>query len=114
MSLATLGWNDFFENAFQPFRTADFLPARVALEHKHAYQLLSAADEFTARCTGKLLHTAASRDGLPAVGDWVVAKIRPNETHADIHAVLPRRTKFSRRAAGDTAVEQIVAANVDT
>src|SRR4029078_1916585 len=30
-----------------------------------------------------------------------------------IHAVLPRRTKFSRRAAGDVTQEQIVAANVD-
>jgi ribosome biogenesis GTPase / thiamine phosphate phosphatase len=44
----------------------------------------------------------------------VVARIRPGERHADIHAVLPRRTKFSRRAAGDSAVEQIVTANVDT
>jgi ribosome biogenesis GTPase len=41
-------------------------------------------------------------------------RIRPGETHADIHAVLPRRTKFSRRAAGDDDIEQIVAANVDT
>jgi len=30
-----------------------------------------------------------------------------------IHAVLPRRTKFSRRAAGAETEEQVVAANVD-
>jgi ribosome biogenesis GTPase / thiamine phosphate phosphatase len=114
MSLPSLGWDDFFQNAFQPFATAGFLPARVALEHKHAYELLCAHGELTAECTGKLFHHAISRDALPAVGDWVVARMRPGERHADIHAVLPRRTKFSRRAAGDTAVEQIVAANVDT
>lgn len=113
-SLTAFGWDDFFARAFPSVTDSDLVPARIALEHKHAYELLAAAGEFTAECTGKLLHQAASRDHLPAVGDWVVARIRPGETHADIHAVLPRRTKFSRRAAGETAVEQIVAANVDT
>ena len=114
MSLSSLGWDDVFANHFQPFSSGGFVPARVALEHKHAYELLAADGELTAACTGKLLHHAPARDALPAVGDWVVARIRPGERHADIHAVLPRRTKFSRRAAGDHAVEQIVAANVDT
>jgi ribosome biogenesis GTPase len=122
MTLSLLGWNDFFANAYQPFSTGDFVPARVALEHKHAYELLSMHGELTAECTGKLLYEASTRAKLPAVGDWVVARLRSRETHAgpeqrgraDIHAVLPRRTKFSRRAAGDTGTEQIVAANVDT
>ncbi|HUR56863.1 MAG TPA: ribosome small subunit-dependent GTPase A [Opitutaceae bacterium] len=114
MSLSSLGWDPFFANAFQPYSTGDYLPGRVALEHKNAYELLSAHGDLTAVCTGRLRHAAAARDELPAVGDWVVARPRPGERHADIHAVLPRRTKFSRRAAGDATVEQIVAANVDT
>ncbi len=114
MSLSSLGWHDSFASAFQPYIASGCVPARVALEHKHAYELLTPAGAFTAECTGKLLHTAASRADLPAVGDWVAARPRPGETHADIHGVLPRRTKFSRRAAGDAATEQIVAANVDT
>jgi ribosome biogenesis GTPase len=114
VTLSSLGWDPFFANAFQPYSTDVFLPARIALEHKHAYELLSAHGELTAVCTGRLLHVATARDQLPAVGDWVVVRPRPGERHADIHAVLPRRTKFSRRAAGDVAAEQIVAANVDT
>jgi ribosome biogenesis GTPase len=114
MSLTSLGWNDFFANSFHPHSTSDLLPARVALEHKHAYQLLSAREELTAECTGKLLHAATTRNDLPAVGDWVAVRVRPGEAHADIHAVLPRRTKFSRRAAGEAAAEQIVATNIDT
>ena len=122
MTLSSLGWNDHFEDAYQPFSTSDFVPARVALEHRHAYQLLSPHGELTAACTGKLLHEASTRGALPAVGDWVVARLRSGETlsspeHrlvADIHAVLPRRTKFSRRAPGDADTEQIVAANMDT
>lgn len=113
MHLSSLGWDDSFALAFTPFSASDFVPARVALEHKHAYELLSADGALTAACTGRLLHDATARDDLPAAGDWVVARLRPGEARADIHAVLPRRTKFSRRAAGDTSAEQIVAANVD-
>jgi ribosome biogenesis GTPase len=39
---------------------------------------------------------------------------REGEARADIHVVLPRRTKFSRRASGSEEIEQIVAANIDT
>ncbi|MCK9907129.1 hypothetical protein MXD63_44940, partial [Frankia sp. Cpl3] len=64
--------------------------------------------------TGKLRYTAAGRDDYPAVGDWVVIQPRMEENKAYIHAILPRKSKFSRKAAGDTTDEQIVATNVDT
>lgn len=116
MTLHSFGWDGYFENAFQPFSSGGFVAARVVLEHRHAYQLASAYGDLTASCTGRLLHEAGGRDGLPAVGDWVVTRLRPDDPprFADIHAVLPRRTKFSRRASGDADVEQIVAANIDT
>ena len=113
MHLSALGWDDFFARPFASLAAAGLLPARVALGHKHAFTLLAAPGEFTATCTGKLLHSAATPAALPAVGDWVAMRPRPGEAHADIHAVLPRRTAFSRRATGE-ATEQIVAANVDT
>ncbi len=126
MELSSLGWDDFFARPFASLTSAstasDLVPARVALEHKHAYTLLSLHGELAATCTGKLLHSAPTRADLPAVGDWVVARLRPAESgtcseqrrRADIHAVLPRKTKFSRRASGPDTTEQIVAANVDT
>lgn len=43
----------------------------------------------------------------PAVGDWVVLD------GVFITEVLPRRTVFARRAAGDENVQQVLAANVD-
>jgi len=115
MSLPALGWDEFFARHFAPLALAssDLVPARVTLGHKHAYSLLSAHGELTATCTGKLLHASATRADLPAVGDWVAVRLRPGEARADIHAVLPRKTKFSRRAVGEDA-EQIVAANIDT
>jgi ribosome biogenesis GTPase len=112
--LSALGWTEFHSASFAPFSIDGLVPARVALEHKHAYQLLSAEGEFDAKCTGRLLHTSTQRADLPAVGDWVATRIRTGERRADIHAVLPRRTKFSRAAAGDSGGEQIIATNVDT
>lgn len=122
MTLDSLGWNNGFAEAFQRFSNDGFLPARVALEHKHAYELLSPRGEIAAVCTGRLLHTVRSRAELPAVGDWVAVRLRTPTVGAapapadgaDIHAVLPRQTCFSRRAAGDCDEEQVLAANVDT
>ena len=57
---------------------------------------------------------AKKADQFPAVGDWVGVRRREGEARADIHVVLPRRTKFSRRASGSEEIEQIVAANIDT
>ena len=122
MTLDSLGWNVGFAAAFRQFSNDGLLPARVALEHKHAYELLSPLGEIAAECTGRLLHNARSRGDLPAVGDWVAIRLRtpvlgsvPDPADgADIHAVLPRQTCFSRRAAGDCDDEQILAANVDT
>jgi ribosome biogenesis GTPase len=45
---------------------------------------------------------------LPTVGDWVLA------SGQRIHRVLTRRSAFSRKSAGRTSDQQVVAANVDT
>jgi len=50
-----------------------------------------------------------------AVGDWVVLRAGPAPADPwSIEGILPRRSKFSRQAAGERAEEQVVAANVDT
>jgi ribosome biogenesis GTPase len=123
MSLSFLGWDAFFADAFQPFAAAGLVPARVAVQHKQVFELLTEHGQTAAESTGRLRHAATGRGDLPAVGDWVAVKYRVGESphdpgaarfRADIHAVLPRRTKFSRRAAGAVDAEQVVAANVDT
>ena len=116
MNLSSLGWTPALAQAFEPYAASGFFPARVALEHRHAYVLLTSHGELAAECTGRLLHDVRSDPAAdrPAVGDWVALRLRAGEARADIHAVLPRRTKFSRRAVGRPAAEQVVAANVDT
>jgi ribosome biogenesis GTPase len=55
-----------------------------------------------------------ARVDFPAVGDWVVIEPPVEGADARIVSVLPRKSRFSRRAAGDPTEEQIVAANIDT
>jgi ribosome biogenesis GTPase len=113
-SLEHLGWTADREAEMAPFAARGLEPARVSLEHNHVYRVVGAAGEQLAEASGRLKHEAAARQALPAVGDWVA--IRPNAAgpRVQIAAVLPRRTWFSRQAAGRETGEQIVAANLDT
>ena len=114
VDLSDLGWSEFFETRFQPYRADGLEAARVVLEYNHLYRVLSPHGELLADVAGRLRHEAASRSDLPAVGDWVVIEPRREEGKATIHAVLPRKSKFVRKAAGTRTEEQIVGANIDT
>lgn len=114
MTLSSIGWNDFFEEAFSAFQGGSLIPARVALQHRNYYVLYSAIGELRGETTGKMQYMASGPQDLPAVGDWVVVDPRPEEGGATIVDILPRRTRFSRQAAGRKTEEQIVAANVDS
>ena len=114
MNLAELGWNAFFEGRFSQFKGQGLVPARVACEHRHAYDVLGEAGEMIAEVSGKLRYQTRSRGELPAVGDWVAVQARTSEGRATIQGVLPRKSKFSRKVAGGTSDEQVVAANVET
>ncbi len=113
MNLAGLGWSPFFEEAFAPYAVDSLVPGRVAVQHRGAYEVYTELGELPAEVTGRLCHEALGAGDLPAVGDWVAARPRPEGDRLTIHAVLPRRTKFSRKAAGEEIEEQVVAANVD-
>jgi len=113
MSLRALGWNSFFEEAFAPFARDGFSPARVAVQHRGGYEIWTADEILTGDVSGRFRHQARQPSDYPAVGDWVAIEPLPGETRAVIQAVLPRRTKFSRTAAGIVTEEQLVATNID-
>jgi len=114
ISLSDLGWNEFFENEFRTRDEGGVCPARVVEELKDAYRVRGETCEILANLAGRLRFAAQSREGFPAVGDWVVIAPRENESRATIQCVLPRRSKVSRKAAGRAAAEQVIAANLDT
>jgi ribosome biogenesis GTPase len=111
--LSTLGWNPVFEQEFESYKRDVALPGRVALEYQGLYRIFYEGGELLAEVTGRFRYQARNRSDFPAVGDWV-AVTPTTGGKAIIHGVLPRRSKFSRKVAGEVTEEQIVATNVDT
>jgi ribosome biogenesis GTPase len=100
--------------AFAPFRAEGLEPARVAVAFGATFRVIAHDGEMLADVAGRLKHQAGGRRDLPAVGDWIALKRSTIEGgRATIQGVVPRTSVFSRKVAGDTTVEQIVAANVD-
>jgi ribosome biogenesis GTPase / thiamine phosphate phosphatase len=108
--LATLGWDDGWQRALEPFAADGLTPGRVAVQHRGAYDVMTVEGDVRAKVTPRLRRASTVAE-LPVVGDWVAL------SGDEIAAVLPRRTAFVRRAAADaesgTAREQVVAANAD-
>lgn len=113
-SLEAYGWDESFAEAFAPLAAEGFEAGRVFLQHNRALMLYTALGDLQAETTGRLRFHARGAEDLPAVGDWVAFRRVEGEGKAKIHEILPRRSKFSRKAAGSETLEQIVAANVDT
>ncbi|RRJ97404.1 ribosome small subunit-dependent GTPase A [Opitutaceae bacterium TAV4] len=113
--LHDFGWDAVWAAAFEPHAAAGLEPARVVVElRRHYYAVQTADAELLGECTGRFHHQANTAVDYPAVGDWVAVLRQPDGRRAHIHALLPRRSAFSRRAAGDEEVEQLIAANIDT
>jgi ribosome biogenesis GTPase len=107
-SLAALGFGPFFQE--QSERFGDFIPARIAAEHRGGYEAWTESATGLARLSGKLRHEQEAA----AVGDWVVLHEHPGpDRSVVIEQIFERRTVFTRGAAGRQARPQIVAANVD-
>jgi len=111
--LTALGWDDTLAEEFEPHAQAGLIAGRVAVQHRGAYDVLTAEGELRCDVAGRLYDEAASPADLPAVGDWVAVAARPDEDAGTVQAVLPRRTKFSRKTAWQASEEQVLAANVD-
>lgn len=113
--LSSLGFGSFFE---QQLLSPDGgsgrgLIARIAAEHRGAYEVWSDVGAGRAHLAGRL-RLELEEVGAPGVGDWVVLEDAPApDRTAVIQRVLARRTVFTRGAAGREARAQVVAANVD-
>jgi ribosome biogenesis GTPase len=107
MALTDLGWHAGLDAAFAPFATGGLEPARVAIAYGATFRVYTEDGEELADLSGRLRHEATGRRDLPAVGDWVAVKRTTIEGgRTTIHGVLPRKSLFSRKAAGDETTEQ--------
>lgn len=111
------GWNTFHEANWEEMnndlKINKCIPGRVVLEHKRMYRVVTTEGEWLAVCSGSMQYEAEERQDFPAVGDWVAIEKMPGEERGIIHAIFPRTSLFSRKVAGLTIAEQIIAVNID-
>lgn len=110
--LVALGWTDELEAAFTSYSERGFEPARVVAEHRGGYYVRGERGDRLAHARGRLRDDEIV-GGMPAVGDWVAICDAPGD-RAAIEALLPRRTKVSRKTPWLKAEEHILASNIDT
>lgn len=114
MDLKKIGWDNYFEEKFEEYKSKGYSVGRISSEHKNLYKILTEKGEISGEISGKLRFSAQESGNYPAVGDWVVIIMVAGEDKAIIHDILPRKSKFSRKEAGLNTREQIAASNVDT
>lgn len=71
--LLSLGFGPFFEQQLEASDDSKVIPARIAAEHRGAYDVWSKAGSGRAQLAGRL-RLELEEDALPGVGDWVVVK----------------------------------------
>ena len=89
-------------------------PARVLSQEKGFYRIMTSKGEKLAEVSGKFRFQAAVSSDYPAVGDFVLVNWNESGNSAIIESLLPRKSAFIRKAAGEPQQEQVVAANIDT
>lgn len=111
IDLEDLGYSPFFESERVKLGLSGQPVARVFAQHKGSYTVRTPEKSYYAKITGKQIFEAASKEELPAVGDWVAISIL-NDEQASIRAILPRKTILKRKR-GNKDGTQVIASNID-
>ena len=113
MILERLGFDPWFAAHAPESQPEGCAIARVCAVDRGSYCLRNELGDVPAELAGKLLHQSERAADLPCVGDWVTAQYYDHGRAAIIHQIFPRKTYLRRRAAGSSANQQMIAANVD-
>ena len=114
--LSELGFDSFFSSQLEITINAEYIPARIASEHRGEYDVWSERGEERAKLSAPLFRklSKSKKGNMPGTGDWVA--LNPDldvDGLAIVEQGFERRTVFTRGAAGLEARVQVVAANVD-
>ncbi len=108
--LTQYGWSQKLQDDFAPYAAQGLVPARILIQHRGGYRLVTEAGETDGTASGRLLKTTSEAD-RPATGDWVAGEARDGQFI--VQHLLPRKTAFIRKASGPRGGAQVVAANAD-
>jgi len=113
VELKDYGWDAETAAQFEACAGPGLVPGRVVRQSRDRSTLVTPLGELAGEVSARFRHEAAGSADYPVVGDWVV--VEPfGGGPALIHSLLPRRSAFVRKVAGEAVKAQVAAANVDT
>lgn len=112
-ALQRYGFDEHFAAALASLGDEGARPARVIRHKRGEYLVATASGTVKARVTGRLRLSVREGDELPVIGDWVAVASHKHKGRVPIHAILERKSAFTRKAAGEATRVQVIAANID-
>ncbi len=112
INMRQYGLSEAVEKSAEHFE--NLIISRVLSQEKGIYRLVSSQGEKWGEISGRFHYDVQAKSEYPAVGDFVMVDWNKSGGNAVIHHVLPRKSSFVRKAAGEKNEEQVVAANIDT
>lgn len=107
--LEAWGWDDEWAGRLARLTAGPAEVARVVGQDRARWSIRTRSGVESARVAA-----GSGLDPYPVAGDWVVVESGPSPADPrSLVAVVPRRSSFSRGAAGTGASEHVLAANVD-
>lgn len=111
INIEKYGFSERFSNEIP--QDNQLTPARILSQEKGFYRIISDKGEKLAEVSGKFRFQTTILSDYPAVGDFVLVNWNESGNSAIIESLLPRKSAFVRKAAGEPQQEQVVAANID-
>lgn len=105
MNLRNIGLNDYFNNQVSENENV----GRVTKSYQQKFTFITSEGEETGEITGKMQF----EEHHPKVGDFVLYKKSEDKSFNSIYKILDRKSCLSRKEAGLTSNEQILASNID-
>ena len=112
INIKKYGFSESFSNGI--LQDNQLTPARILSQEKGFYRIISDKGKKLAEVSGKFQFQTTVSSDYPAVGDFVLVNWNESGNSAIIESLLPRKSAFIRKAAGEPQQEQVVAANIDT
>ena len=111
INIKKYGFSESFSNGI--LQDNQLTPARILSQEKGFYRIISDKGKKLAEVSGKFRFQTTILSDYPAVGDFVLVNWNESGNSAIIESLLPRKSAFVRKAAGEPQQEQVVAANID-
>lgn len=108
-TLASYGWTETHQAAWDSLSIATAVPARVVADFGTSLKIAT-PEIMSAELSGKLAHYT-DKTLMPKVGDWVAVTISDNNTV--IESVILRSNEIARKVTGKRTMKQVIAANID-